>query len=210
LNQDKSGLILEQSAGYDIKLTGNSDSTAGLSVQGLTFDATNRTAVQTSGGYQIAGAAVGFASGTSGTVTVGGQVTFESGRSFSVTSSATNVVSSAAADAASGMSKLNSVADVNISTQIGANDAISVIDNALAFVDDMRAEFGAVQNRFASTINNLQTTAENISDARSRIQDADFAQETGNLSRASILQQAGTAMLAQANQSKQGVLQLLG
>ena len=70
-------------------------------------------------------------------------------------------------------------------------------------------------NRFialndGSTINNLQVGAENISDARSRIQDADFAKESGNLSRASILQQAGTAMLAQANQSQQGALQLLG
>jgi flagellin len=141
-------------------------------------------------------------------------VTFESGRSFSVSASGTNVLGSATGTSAAasgiGTSKLNTVADVNISSQIGANDAISVIDNALAFVDDLRAEFGALQNRFASTINNLQTTAENISDARSRIQDADFAQETGNLSRAQILQQAGTAMLAQANQSQQSVLQLLG
>ncbi|MCB1820819.1 MAG: flagellin, partial [Candidatus Competibacteraceae bacterium] len=198
----------------DIQLTGNTDSTLGFVTQGLTFDATNDTAVTNSGGYELAGATAAVASGASGTVKVGGEVTFESGRSFSVTASATNVLGGAtgAAAAASGIgtSKLNTVADVNISSQIGANDAISVIDNALAFVDDLRAEFGAVQNRFASTINNLQTTGENISDARSRIQDADFAVETANLSRAQILQQAGTAMLAQANQSQQTVLQLLG
>jgi len=214
LNEAKTGLILEQANGYDIQLTGNTDSTLGFVTQGLTFDATNDTAVTNSGGYELAGATAAVASGASGTVKVGGEVTFESGRSFSVTASATNVLGGAtgAAAAASGIgtSKLNTVADVNISSQIGANDAISVIDNALAFVDDLRAEFGAVQNRFASTINNLQTTGENISDARSRIQDADFAVETANLSRAQILQQAGTAMLAQANQSQQTVLQLLG
>lgn len=205
LNQDKSGLILEQANGYDIQITGTTDSTAALTVGGLKFDATASAAVG-AGGYASAGATVALASGTASTITVGGQVTFESGRSFSVVASSTNVVATGAA----GISQLNSVADINISTQIGSNDAISVIDNALAFVDDLRAEFGAVQNRFTSTINNLQTTAENISDARSRIQDADFAKETGNLSRASILQQAGTAMLAQANQSQQSVLQLLG
>jgi len=207
LNQEKTGLILEQANGYDIQLQGQSDSSAVLSVQGLKFDATaSGTTATVSGGYSVAGTAQSIAAAATGSVTVGGQVTFESGRNFSVVASGTNLVGAGAL----GTSQLNSVADVNISTQIGANDAVSVIDNALAFVDDLRAEFGAVQNRFSSTINNLQTTAENISDARSRIQDADFAQETGNLSRASILQQAGTAMLAQANQSQQSVLQLLG
>jgi flagellin len=214
LNEAKTGLLLEQADGYDIKLTGKTDSTLGFVTQGLTFDATNATAVTNSGGYELAGATGGAAAAATTTIAVGGQVTFESGRSFSVSASATNVLGSATGTAAAGSgigtSKLNAVADVNISTQVGSNDAISVIDNALAFVDDMRAEFGAVQNRFASTINNLQTTAENISDARSRIQDADFAKETAALSRSQILQQAGTAMLAQANQSQQNVLQLLG
>jgi len=68
---------------------------------------------------------------------------------------------------------------------------------------------GAYQNRFDSVITNLQTTSENISASRSRIQDADFAAETANLSRAQILQQAGTAMVAQANQLPQQVLKLL-
>jgi flagellin len=214
LNEGKTGLILEQSNGYDIQLTGNSDATLGVTVQGLAFEATDRNAVRASGGYTLAGASAGIAAASTGSVTVGGQVTFESGNRFSVTASGTNVlaVTDVAAAAASdiGTSELNSVADINISTQVGANDAISVIDKALAFVDEQRADFGAVQNRFASTINNLQTTSENISDARSRIQDADFAKESANLSRSQILQQAGTAMLAQANQSQQGVLQLLG
>lgn len=204
LNQAKDGLILEQANGYDIQLEGTGSATASVSIQGLKFDATDKAAISASGGYVAAGAAetASLAAGASGFSTVGGQVTLESGKNFSVVSDTTAIDTSS--------SELNTVADINISSQIGANDAISVIDNALAFVDDLRAEMGAVQNRFTSTINNLQTTAENISDARGRIQDADFAQETGNLSRASILQQAGTAMLAQANASQQGVLQLLG
>lgn len=213
LNQDKTGLILEQADGYDIQLTGSTDSTLGLVTQGLTYDAASSGAVANSGGYQLAGATAGIAVGTSATITVGGEVTFESGNRFSVTASATNVLGSATGTAATasgiGTSKLNTVADINVSSQIGANDAIGVVDNALSFINDLRADFGAIQNRLSSTINNLQTSAENISDARSRIQDADFAKETADLSRAQILQQAGTAMLAQANQSQQNVMQLL-
>jgi flagellin len=87
--------------------------------------------------------------------------------------------------------------------------AIDSIDLAIGKIDDFRAKLGAVQNRFTTTIGNLQSSIENQSAARSRIMDADFAVETSNLSRSQILQQAGTAMLAQANQSQQGVLSLL-
>jgi flagellin len=76
-------------------------------------------------------------------------------------------------------------------------------------VNSSRADLGAIQNRFTSVVTNLQTNAENTSASRSRIQDADFAAETANLSRAQILQQAGTAMVAQANQLPQQVLSLL-
>ena len=200
LNKDGDALVLEQAEGYDIQLTGNTGS-ADFEITGLAFDAIDKAGITASGGYVAAGSSETVSAGSG--VTVGGQVTLESGKAFSVIDGGVNAVETES-------STLNSVAEINVSSQIGANDAISVIDNALAFVDDLRAEMGAVQNRFTSTINNLQATAENISDARGRIQDADFAQETGNLSRASILQQAGTAMLAQANQSQQGVLQLLG
>jgi flagellin len=98
---------------------------------------------------------------------------------------------------------------VNISTVAGANAAIAVLDGALSQVTSIRADLGAVQNRFASTISNLQTTSENLSASRSRILDADFAQETANMTRAQILQQAGTAILAQANAIPQNVLSLL-
>ena len=86
---------------------------------------------------------------------------------------------------------------------------IDSIDQALNLVNDTRATYGASQSRFDSVISNLQTNVENQSAARSRIMDADYAQETANLSRAQILQQAGTAMVAQANQMPQGVLALL-
>jgi flagellin len=98
---------------------------------------------------------------------------------------------------------------VDISTVEGANAAIAVLDGALSQVTSIRADLGAVQNRFSSTVANLQATSENLSAARSRILDADFAAETAALTRAQILQQAGTAILAQANAIPQNVLSLL-
>jgi flagellin len=98
---------------------------------------------------------------------------------------------------------------VDISSVGGANSALATVDAALTSIAGERAKLGAIQNRFSSTIENLQTSAENQSAARSRIQDADFAAETAMLSRAQVLQQAGTAMIAQANQLPQQVLQLL-
>ncbi|TAL79899.1 MAG: FliC/FljB family flagellin [Burkholderiaceae bacterium] len=88
-------------------------------------------------------------------------------------------------------------------------DALQAIDAALANVDGMRSQLGAVQNRFESTIANLNNTVTNLSSARSRIEDADYAVEVSNMTRAQILQQAGTAVLAQANQVPQTVLSLL-
>lgn len=98
---------------------------------------------------------------------------------------------------------------IDISTADGASNALASLDAALQTVNSTRADLGAVQNRFNSVIANLTTSAENLSAARGRIVDADFAKETANLSRAQILQQAGTAMVAQANQLPQGVLSLL-
>lgn len=88
-------------------------------------------------------------------------------------------------------------------------DPLSSIDKALAQVDSLRSDLGAVQNRFDSTITNLGNTVNNLSSARSRIEDADYATEVSNMSRAQILQQAGTSVLAQANQTTQNVLSLL-
>jgi flagellin len=83
------------------------------------------------------------------------------------------------------------------------------VDSAIAVIAGQRAKFGALQSRFSSAIDTLNASAENLSASRSRIQDADFAMETANLSRAQVLQSAGTAMVAQANQLPQSVLQLL-
>ena len=91
----------------------------------------------------------------------------------------------------------------------GAQTMIGTIDAALDLVNSERATYGAVQNRFEAVISNLQIASENQAAARSRIMDADFAQETAALTRAQILQQAGTAMLAQANAAPQSVLSLL-
>jgi len=99
--------------------------------------------------------------------------------------------------------------DLDISTAAGADNAMKAMDAALNAINTGRANMGAIQNRFTSVVANLSTTSENLSAARSRIQDADFAKESAQLSRNQILQQAGTAMLAQANQSSQGVLSLL-
>jgi flagellin len=101
------------------------------------------------------------------------------------------------------------VSNLDISTVAGANTALASLDAALGTINSSRANLGAVQNRFDSVVANLQTTSENLSAARSRIIDADFAAETASLTRSQILQQAGTAMLSQANSLPQNVLALL-
>ncbi|MGM0471742.1 MAG: flagellin [Bacillota bacterium] len=103
-----------------------------------------------------------------------------------------------------------SVTGVSVTTQTDANSAISTIDDAITQVSSERSKLGAKQNRLEHTINNLSTSEENLTSANSRIKDVDMANEMMNLSKDRILNQAGTAMLAQANQKSQGVLQLLG
>ncbi len=98
---------------------------------------------------------------------------------------------------------------IDVSTVKGAQQAMEVVDKALGAINSTRADLGAIQNRFTSVVANLQTSSENLSASRSRIKDTDFAKETAELTRTQILQQAGTAMLAQANQVPQGVLSLL-
>jgi len=123
---------------------------------------------------------------------------------FTVTSGITEIFASTSQG-----SSAAAVSDVDISSAEGAQAAIKVLDAALAQINSSRGDLGAIQNRFSSTIANLQTTSENLSAARSRIKDADFAAETANMTRGQILQQAGTAMLAQANSLPNNVLSLL-
>ncbi|MGC4245032.1 MAG: flagellin [Herbaspirillum sp.] len=99
--------------------------------------------------------------------------------------------------------------NLDISSVKGAQQALEIVDKALTSVNSARADLGAVQNRFTSVVANLQTSSENLAASRSRIRDTDFAKETAELTRTQILQQAGTAMLAQANQVPQNVMSLL-
>ncbi|MCS3846496.1 flagellin [Xanthomonas arboricola] len=112
------------------------------------------------------------------------------------------------ASAASG-STASTLSSLDISTFSGSQKALEIVDKALTAVNSSRADMGAVQNRFTSTIANLSATSENLSASRSRIRDTDYAKETAELTRTQILQQAGTAMLAQAKSVPQNVLSLL-
>ncbi|QEL11189.1 flagellin FliC [Kushneria phosphatilytica] len=115
--------------------------------------------------------------------------------------------------AASGAGNANiTAADRNVKTNgfdVLSSGALATLDDKLKSVDNNRSDLGAVQNRFESAIENINTTSTNLSSARSRIEDADYATEVSNMSKAQILQQAGTSVLAQANQTTQSVLSLL-
>jgi flagellin len=137
------------------------------------------------------GSAVAFAAGTVTGVTAG-----------------TGVAEAASGGGFSAVDLGVSAAD--LTSQAGANTAIGLIDTAIKTVSTSRANLGALQNRFEHTVNNLNVTAENLTASESRIRDTDMAQEMTNFSRTQILTQAGTSMLAQANQSSQSILKLLG
>ncbi len=144
----------------------------------------------------------GTAQDVFGGATAVGYVKLDSASAFAVTGATTQVFGDT-------KSELSSVGSIDISTADGAQRALAVVDSALAAIDSQRADLGAVQNRFDNTINNLQNISENASAARSRIMDTDYAAETANLSKNQVLQQAGTAILAQAKQLPQAVLSLL-
>ncbi|MEN8166070.1 MAG: flagellin [Pseudomonadota bacterium] len=195
LTDTKDGIILKSSSGEDIAITGF---TSGLGTSTMAFNSIDAT-----GDPANAGATAVTVNDTNDFGTVGGTVTFNSVKSFSVDDSGAQLL------AATTGSALSSVSDIDISDAVGSNNAISILDGALASVSAVRADLGAIQNRMNSTITNLSSISENVSAARSRVQDADFAAETANLTRAQILQQAGVAMLSQANAQPQMVLQLL-
>lgn len=135
------------------------------------------------------------------------QVGFENGANNQIKISTLDMVSRTFANGGIGQA-LSTIA--SIKTVAGASVAISLMDSALDKVSERRADFGAKQNRLEATVRNNSNIIENQSAARSRVRDADFAMETANLTRAQILQQAGVAMLAQANAMPQSVLTLLG
>ena len=201
LSGDSRNVILTNSTGNNISLRDSANPNAGNIVVG--------------GGVQgppgpdgspgpVSGGTVLGANAAVETAVVVGQVTFDSDKSFGI-SSVAGVTTTMAQEA----SQLNSVQALDVSTVDGANLSLAIVDSALNTVNAQRAKFGAIQSRFGSTIANLATNAENLTAARSRIRDADFAMETAELTRNQILQQAGVAMLAQANVSPQSVLSLL-
>jgi len=151
-------------------------------------------------------------SGSDDSTRVTGAINFHSSGTFTVSSSMATAVNGGILNVGASIlvgSEPKLLSTVDISSSAGSQDAIAIIDASLNQVNAMRASLGAIQNRMESTISNLNIQSENISAARSRIMDADFAKETAALTRSQILQQAGTAMLAQANQVPQGVLALL-
>ena len=147
-------------------------------------------------------------SGLTASVTTQSTVTLGSTGSAGITIAGT-APASAGFTASTTLATASYISSMNVLTAGAATAALGTIDGALSTVNASRASLGAYQNRFTSVVTSLQTTSENLSASRSRIQDADFAAETANLSRSQVLQQAGTAMVAQANQLPQGVLALL-
>jgi flagellin len=123
---------------------------------------------------------------------------------------AVDISATAESSAGAGDGTISGTVDFENELLEKSDNPLASLDSALKQVDDLRSDLGAVQNRLDSAISNISTTEINISSARSRITDADYATEVSNMSKAQILQQAGTSVLAQANQSTQGVLSLLG
>jgi flagellin len=176
-------------------VTDNTTAAGGLSIQAADYDGS------ATGGFVPATAVVATA-GSSARLT--GNISFSSSDAYSVSTNTTGTMLTATK-----ASVLADVGHIDIGSQTGANDAISIVDGALGYVNSVRAKLGAVQNRMESTISNLSATSENLTAARSRIQDTDFAAETAQLTRSQVLQQAGMAMLAQANALPNQVLSLL-
>ncbi|MBX9959823.1 MAG: flagellin [Burkholderiaceae bacterium] len=199
LNAAGTAVILTNATGNDVLVTDTTVPNAG------TVSLT-KLAANTSGALAaVTGTIVLASDATADSALISGYITLDSDKSFALdatASAATSLINDSA-------SVLKQVANLDVTTVVRANDALKTVDSALSYISGERAKLGALQSRFESTIVALQVTSENLTASRSRIQDADFAAETAALSRAQILQQAGTAMIAQANQIPQGVLQLL-
>ena len=200
LNSARTGIVLNNDSGTNILVGDTTSSNAGA-----TF--IQKLAVDTAGATNTVGTAQTVAQDAAEDfVVTSGYLTLDSDKSYSVNADTTTAIGATGATS----STLKKVADLDVTTFNKATDAIKTVDSALQFISGERAKLGALQSRFETTVANLQVSSENSSAARGRILDADFAAETASLSRGQILQQAGTAMVAQANQLPQGVLQLLG
>ncbi len=213
LSKDRASLELVDDTGKDIQISNFASSAA---VDAGTPGNTNGTAVDLkvdgTSGQTVSLRGGGSGSGTFDSTVVGGEVEFKStATTFSVSSSiaaADGGLFDGTANQLQASAK-NTVSSIDISTAEGATTAIDIADGALAQIDAIRGDLGAIQNRFESTISSVSSVSESLSAARSRIQDADFAAETATLTRNQILQQAGVAMLSQANSLPQLALSLL-
>jgi len=192
MNANGDGLTLTNATGEDIFLTNSSPTGASVTLQDLT-DANPVT---------LAGSSVDQ-------YVVTGALTLDSDNSFDIAGAGVPDTGASFFVGTTSGSQLQAVDSLDVSTFESSSRTLSTVDSAISVIASQRAKFGALQSRFETTISSLNTTSENLSASRSRIQDADFAMETANLSRTQILQQAGTAMVAQANQLPQQVLQLL-
>jgi flagellin len=200
LTSDNAAIILTSNAGQNIRLQDTAVANAGtVTVQGLKADLSTA----------LGASRVLAADTTADGVLVTGQVSFNSEKSFSAVQAAAGTNVLGAVGAATVNSSLNKVSALDITTYQGAADALTTIYSALTLITNERARFGALQGRFEATVTNLETTSENLSASRSRIRDADYAAETASLTRNQILQQAGVAMLAQANALPNNVLALI-
>ena len=182
----------------------------GITINGTDIGAIGVATTSTERANQLVSAInnVSNTTGVNATIdTVSNKITLTSEAAITIAGTATAATTLAASVTATSNSV--SLTSLDVSTAAGATLALKQVDSALATVNSSRATLGSFQNRFTSVVNNLQTSSENLSASRSRIQDADFAAETAALSRSQVLQQAGTAMVAQANQLPQGVLALL-
>jgi flagellin len=203
INSNSAKLGLKANLDKDNVLTVESSTGENVSFGTIDGDVTMTASVQDAKGAFSDAAAIG-----TDDETIVGYIQLNSPTSFSIATPAADAGDATELFGAANAEK-SSVAKVDISTADGAQRALAVIDNALAGIDSQRADLGAVQNRFDNTINNLQNISENAAAARSRIMDTDYAAETANLSKNQVLQQAGTAILAQAKQLPQSVLSLL-
>ena len=208
---------LSNQAGKDMRIENASDATTGQAITASdisVLDGDTATTSLSAGGAPLSLAQVagpGWVAGEGAWLT--GRVTFDSAKAFSITTiAAIDILGTGGTGAASAGtfgSQLQATATLDVSTYDAAQRTLATVDSALASITDQRARYGAIQARFESTISNLAATSENLSASRSRIRDTDFSKETTNLARSQILQQAGIAMLAQANQLGSSVLALL-
>jgi flagellin len=188
-------LVMTDKSGEDIEITAFTSSagaTDSIAITSLKYDGTT------------AGIATALTEGGDITARIAGAVNLTSNNTFKASAADTSIISS------DQTSVLESIDDVDLTSVSGSQNALAIIDGALSKIDSNRADVGALQNRFDYTISNLSNIQENVTASRGRIQDTDFAVETANLTKNQILQQAGTSILAQANQIPQAAISLIG